>query len=156
VHYESRGAEQPIIVLSHECNRTLTHPLHNGREDIHYASMMMHAHGGVQHSASGHHYPMGVDQMSSRSNHEVNNDNDPRQMVMLSPNATHVQHGKLPLVDQHGRYAYAVPVSDSQTSFRDLSLDAGDERDRHIHPIAAPDGHGVMSRVSFKANHRHV
>jgi hypothetical protein len=87
---------------------------------------------------------MGFNQMSPHNNHEVNNDNDPRQMVMRSPNATHIQYGKLPLVDQHGRYAYEVPVGDGQTSFQDTSLDTGDERDRHIHPTTAPDGHGMM------------
>jgi hypothetical protein len=104
VHHGYRGAQQPNNALSHGCNQTLTHPLHNVRGDIHYASMVEQAHSGD--SASRHHYPMGFNQMSPNNN-EVNSDKNRRHMVMRSPNATHMQYGKLPLlismVDTHVR-----------------------------------------------------
>jgi hypothetical protein len=72
VHHESRGGDWSHIVLDHGCSPSLTQPLHNVHEGIHHA-LMVHAHGGVQHPASGHQYPTGFDQMSSHNNREVNN-----------------------------------------------------------------------------------
>jgi hypothetical protein len=85
-----------------------------------------------QDSASGIQYPAGFDQMSSPNKHDVNNDNDPRQLVTQSLDSTPMQYGSQALVDMHGCYAHNIPVHDSSMSMHDGSPDPADGCSRYM------------------------
>jgi hypothetical protein len=46
-HHETGRIDRSLIVLDHGCSQSLMYPLHNVHADLHHASTMVHAHGGV-------------------------------------------------------------------------------------------------------------